>query len=111
MYDDGTHGDQRAGDHVWSYAATFAPGTQLFYVYTNSGAEGQWEGLDVPQIRSFIVTAVDNATSIYRPIESFGQIYMQADSWHSNASGYTLIARAILDIVKQDERLQEAARR
>src|SRR3989442_549915 len=57
MYDDGTHGDQRAEDHVWSYSATFPPGTQLFYVYTNSGEEGKWEGLDVPGVRSFKVDA------------------------------------------------------
>jgi hypothetical protein len=40
MYDDGTHGDQKAGDNVWSYSATFPPGTNLFYVYTNSGEGG-----------------------------------------------------------------------
>jgi hypothetical protein len=45
MYDDGTHGDQTAGDHVWSYSATFAPGTKLSYVYSNSGEEDKWEGL------------------------------------------------------------------
>src|SRR6266705_889030 len=55
MHDDGKEGDERAGDGVWSLAATFAPGTRLAYVYTNSGARGRWEGLDVPHIRSVIV--------------------------------------------------------
>ena len=107
MYDDGTHGDQRAGDTVWTYSATFSPGTTLFYVYTNSGEERKWEGLDVPCIRDFKVEAKDNEEKIYRPIESFGRIYMQADSWHTDASGYELIAKALLEVLKQNEKLKE----
>ena len=74
MYD-GTHGDQRAGDDIWSYSATFAPGTRLSYIYTNSGEEGKWEGLDVPHIhiRSFTVEAKIGEEKPYRPIESFGK--------------------------------------
>ena len=55
MYDDGTHGDQRAGDGVWSYTASLAPGQRLAYVYTIGGREGQWEGLDVPALRTVAV--------------------------------------------------------
>ncbi len=102
MYDDGTHGDQRAGDHVWSLAASFAPGTRLAYVYTNSGARGVWEGLDVPHIRQLTVAAPDSAGRVYRSIETFGAIAMQADSWHPNAAGYDLIARAVLDTLRAD---------
>lgn len=101
MYDDGTYGDERAGDNVWSYSATFSAGTRLFYVYTNSGEEGKWDGLDVPEIRSLTVDA--KLSKVYRPIESFGKIYMQADSWHTNAAGYELIARAVREKLKQDE--------
>jgi len=104
MYDDGTHGDQQAGDHVWSYAATFSPGTSVFYVYTNSGREGAWEGLDVPHVRGFKVDAADAGKTIYRPIETFGEIYLQADSWHTNAMGYELIAQAVLQNLKRDEK-------
>ena len=107
MYDDGTHGDQRAGDAVWTYSATFPPGTQLFYVYTNSGEEGKWQGLDVPSIREFTVEAKRNEGEIYRPIESFGRIYMQADSWHPDASGYELIAKALLEVLKGTDKVQE----
>ena len=52
MYDDGTHGDEKAGDHVWSLAVTFSPGQKVFYVYTNSGEQGKWQNLDVPKVRS-----------------------------------------------------------
>jgi lysophospholipase L1-like esterase len=103
MYDDGTHGDERAGDGVWSLAATFAPGTKLYYVYTNSGLEGRWQGLDVPAIRSF---TVGTTPKLYRPIESFGQLYMHADNWHTNAAGYQLIARALFEVLKQAPRFE-----
>ena len=102
MFDDGTHGDQRAGDNVWSYSATFSPGQKIFYVYTNSGAEGRWENLDVPKIRTFTVPG--GSGPVYRPIETFGKLYLQADGFHTNSAGYDLIARAVRDrLVKQDK--------
>jgi hypothetical protein len=103
MYDDGTHGDQRARDDVWSYAATFAPGTRLFYVYTNSGQEGRWEGVDIPDIRRFTVKTAAAGERVYKPIESFGKVYMQADGWHTNAAGYELIAKSLLENLKKQE--------
>jgi hypothetical protein len=106
MYDDGTHADQKAGDNVWSYSATFPPGTNLFYVYTNSGEEGKWEGLDVPHVRSFTVEAKNGEEKLYRPIESFGKIHMQADPWHTNAAGYELIAQALVDVLKKDAKVR-----
>jgi lysophospholipase L1-like esterase len=106
MYDDGTHGDQKAGDGVWSYAVAFAPGTKVFYVYTNSGAEGEWEGLDVPYIREFKVEAKPGQKTVYRPIESFGKVYMQADAWHTNALGYELIAKALIEELKKIDKFR-----
>ena len=99
MYDDGTHGDQRAGDGVWSYTASLAPGQRLAYVYTNSGREGRWEGLDIPALRTVVVDAPEGRRH-YRPIESFGKLYLQADAWHTDATGYELIARAVFDALK-----------
>ena len=99
MHDDGTGGDERARDGVWSLIAKFAPGTRLSYVYTNSGARGQWEGLDVPHIRSVIVPASVDGRPVYLPIETFGRVYMQADDWHTDASGYDLIAHAVADAI------------
>jgi hypothetical protein len=93
MYDDGTHGDHTARDYVWSYSARLSAGTKLFYVYTSSGEEGKWEGLDVPHIGSFRVEARNRQVRLYRPIESFGKIYMQADPWHTNAAGYKGFSR------------------
>src|SRR5262249_18386391 len=111
MYDDGTHGDQRAGDAVWTYAATFPPGTKLFYVYTNSGEEGKWQGLDVPYIREFTVEAKRDEGEIYRPIESFGSIKRRADSWHPDAWEYELIAKALLEVLKGTDKVKNYPRR
>jgi lysophospholipase L1-like esterase len=111
MYDDGTHGDQRAGDGVWTYAARFRPGTTVYHVYTNSGAEGQWEGLDVPHIREFTVDARPTGQRLYPPIESFGKIYLQADSWHPDGIGYRLIAEAMLQVLQRNETFRQRAMR
>jgi lysophospholipase L1-like esterase len=109
MYDDGTHGDQRAGDRVWSYAATFPSGTDLFYVYTNSGREGKWEGLDLPAVRGFKVAGMKERTA-YRAIESFGKLAMQADNWHTNAAGYELIANELLRTLKREPKANDYLR-
>ena len=99
MHDDGTGGDERAGDGVWSLAATFAAGARVSYVYTNSGAAGRWEGLDVPHIRTLVVPASRDDAPVYLPIETFGRVYMQADDWHTDARGYELIARSVADAI------------
>ncbi len=106
MYDDGAHGDQRAGDKVWSYQASIPPGKEIFYVYTNSGRKGEWEGLDIPEIRSFTPEASRAGRSVYRPIETFGESYMHADGWHTNAAGYELIAKAVVGFLKQDPKFR-----
>lgn len=103
MRDDGSNGDERAGDGVWSYAARFPVGTRLFYMYTNSGTPGQWEGLDVPAIRRLAVVAARDGR-LYPPIETFGKIYMQADNWHTDAAGYDLIARSVFRAVSTQRR-------
>jgi hypothetical protein len=48
---------------------------------------------------------------VYRPIESLGRIYMQADSWHPDASGYELIAKGPLEVLKGSEKVKEQLRR
>jgi lysophospholipase L1-like esterase len=100
MYDDGTHGDERAGDRVWSLALEFESGIRVFYVYTNSGGEGRWEGVDVPEVRRFTVPEV-GAGSVYRSLDRFGSIDLQADGWHTNAAGYRIIAQAVFDALTQ----------
>ncbi len=104
LHDDGRDGDERAGDGVWSLAVDLEPGAHLTYVYTNSGARGRWEGLDVPHLRDLVVPASVDGTPVYLPIETFGQVYMQADDWHTDAVGYDLIAAAVADAIVAIER-------
>ena len=99
MHDDGQGGDERAGDGVWSYSARLPAGTTVSYVYTNSGARGRWEGLDVPHIRSVAVPSSSGAP-VYLPIETFGRVYMQGDDWHTNAVGYDLIGHGVARAVE-----------
>jgi hypothetical protein len=100
MHDDGARGDEHAGDHVWTFKATLPSGTRVRYVYTNSGAPGQWEGLDLPHVREVQVTPQPDGGPMYLPVETFGRLYMQADNWHTDAAGYELIAQAVVEALK-----------
>ena len=96
MHDDGMGGDEHGGDRVWSYRAMLPAGARFRYVYMNSGAPGQWEGLDLPHVREVLVAAQPGGGPMYLPVETFGRIYMQADNWHTDARGYDLIAQNIV---------------
>jgi lysophospholipase L1-like esterase len=100
MHDDGTGGDEHAGDHVWTFKGTLPSGTRVRYVYTNSGAPGEWEGLDLPHVREVQVTAQPDGGAMYLPVETFGRLYMQADNWHTDAVGYDLIAHAVAQTLR-----------
>jgi lysophospholipase L1-like esterase len=110
MHDDGTNGDQRAGDGVWSNAARLRQGTRLTYVYTNSGIQGRWEGLDVPVLREVKVEGPGGRT-LYRPVDSFGKLTLQADTWHTDADGYRMIAAAVLQALKADDEFRRRLER
>lgn len=57
MYDDGTHGDKKAGDGLWSLETEIAAGEQVQYKYTNSGLKGEWVPSEefAQRNRSFVV--------------------------------------------------------
>lgn len=42
MYDDGTHGDEAAGDGLWTLEVEIPVGMEVQYKYTNSGEPGVW---------------------------------------------------------------------
>jgi alpha-amylase/alpha-mannosidase (GH57 family) len=72
MYDDGTHGDQTAGDGIWSLTVEAKSGADLLYKYSNSGAEGTWEGEEFPvRNRRFAVPA--DAPSHVARSDTFGR--------------------------------------
>jgi len=43
LYDDGTHGDKKGGDGIWTVEALLPDGYEVEYKYSNSGAEGNWQ--------------------------------------------------------------------
>ena len=42
LFDDGTHGDLKANDKVWSLLVLLPVGSEIQYKYTNSGEPGMW---------------------------------------------------------------------
>jgi len=42
MFDDGTHGDEKADDGIWSLEIEFLENITVQYKFTNSGKEGEW---------------------------------------------------------------------
>ena len=102
MFDDSTHGDQREGDQVWSYSTELPIGTRVFYLYTNSGEEGKWEGLDIPDVRYVEVITPKNGEVLYTPIDSFGEMHLKSDPWHTTTEGYNIIANALIEKLKKD---------
>ena len=43
MYDDGTHGDSKAKDGLWTLELQLPMGAEVQYKYTNSGTPGVWQ--------------------------------------------------------------------
>jgi hypothetical protein len=80
---------------VWSLAVGLPSGQPAFYVYTNSGERGRWEGLDLPHIRRVDVPEGGAGAPVYLPVETFGRVYMQGDDWHTDKAGYDLIGHSV----------------
>jgi hypothetical protein len=53
----------------------------------------------VPSIRHVTVPASPGGQPVLLPIETFGRLYLQADNWHTDATGYDLIAHAVADAI------------
>jgi alpha-amylase/alpha-mannosidase (GH57 family) len=74
LHDDGTNGDQSAGDGIWSLEIQVPPGTKIEYKYTNSGPAGDWEpGQEFPQLNRSHTVEKDAANRIILS-DRFGKI-------------------------------------
>src|SRR5204862_460775 len=105
MHDDGKDGDERAGDGVWSLTASFAPGSRVVYMYTNSGARGRWEGLDVPHIRHVIMPASPDGGTVIdaeRP-EQFARALLRI-----RRRNVMDVQRGEADVLNRGQMLEEA---
>jgi hypothetical protein len=73
MFDDGTHGDAKAGDGKWSITVEFPEGAYIDYKYTNSGTEGQWlPGEEFPVANRAITVSSKNDRMTVE--DKFGEI-------------------------------------
>jgi alpha-amylase/alpha-mannosidase (GH57 family) len=74
LYDDGTHGDETAGDNIWTIEIALPVGSEIEYKYTNSGAEGDWNpGEEFSGVnRKIRVERIETAKMIL--IDRFGKI-------------------------------------
>ncbi|MEX1138984.1 MAG: carbohydrate-binding module family 20 domain-containing protein [Bacteroidota bacterium] len=56
MYDDGSNGDAKSGDNIWTFTLQVPPDTVLEYKFTNSGAVGAWDpGEEFPSAKRTIL--------------------------------------------------------
>ena len=78
MHDDGTHGDEVAGDGVWSVRVILQADDTVLYTFTNSGAAGIWNGLDIPLVRQVVPGRFLNGIL---PLDEFGTADMHGDPW------------------------------
>lgn len=114
MYDDGSHGDERAGDKVWSLQLTLPAPKQAQFTFTDTGIQGQWgekeTGFEHTSFnRQFMYhyTPVGSERDIHwcspvykvnRP--SFSYLLIHPDSPLPNAEGHTTIAHRLAKLVR-----------
>jgi alpha-amylase/alpha-mannosidase (GH57 family) len=74
LYDDGTHGDQKENDGIWTLALKFPAGTDLEYKYTNSGGEGNWNPGEEFAYLNRKVRVERTASGIMVLLDTYGKI-------------------------------------
>ena len=95
LYDDGTHGDEAAGDGIFSgFVQTPSSIATLRYRFFLD---------DVPEFRDPPSTQTTNGDRVLQfnrdgdaPIESFGVRYRMSDELHPDAKGYAHIAAGVM---------------
>jgi len=96
LRDDGTAGDEIAGDGVWSGRIVIAA-DQWEYRYSRDGTA---ELLPLPPLPS---TQQNRKRSMWGetilPVEVFGDLYLKAERMHPNAEGQQMIADGVLEIL------------
>jgi len=114
MYDDGTHGDERAGDRVWSLQIPLQNPQAVHFTFTTGGVQGQWgekeTGLEYSAKNrrfEFEFTPPDSEPVILwrSPIYEinrapFGHLLQSPTSPLPNADGHTAIARRLEIMVR-----------
>jgi hypothetical protein len=105
LYDDGTHGDEHAGDGVWSLATNFSPGQKVVYSYFAGEDSGKLvrEFRDSFLLNGFPMMGSQERGLILRVggtyIDVYGDFYLHSDPAHPDAEGHRLIAAQLRDAI------------
>ncbi len=113
MYDDGSHGDERAQDRIWSLRLHFGQPQTLYFTFTTGGVEGDWgteSGAYDNAAKNFAfqyqVTPPDFTDSVEwkSPVYILGRIpfahlLLDESSPFPNALGHKAIARRLAHIL------------
>ncbi len=116
LYDDGTHGDERRGDRVWSLEITLDQAAPMIYSFTNSGEPGQWPetavGFENKAKNSLLFHRVDptpfpKGTHWTSLLYTYGKVPFEHlvipnSDLLPNEMGQTLIAKRLAAIILND---------
>jgi lysophospholipase L1-like esterase len=100
LFDDGSHGDQNAGDLVYAGSFQFTDPVENNYTFTNGDRVGAWVGLENYHPRVFALRDQDRGRTVYLPVAQFGRPGLRSDASHPDAAGYGLIAEGLLDLLE-----------
>lgn len=104
MWDDGSHGDQVAGDGIWSLSIPPHSGQRVLYAYWRTDAAGE--------TREFVPGSELGGRwrmelvphSGIMDIDDYGHYFLHTDNAHPDEAGHLLIAEALLPLVLEVER-------
>src|SRR4029077_3835953 len=99
MFDDGTHGDERPHDGV--YSTTLELPARLRATEYKSTRDGEMEFMPLPPMPSqHGVRLLTGSEDRIAPVEEFGEPYLMAEQMHPDRDGHALIADALADEIE-----------
>jgi hypothetical protein len=99
VYDDGTHGDERSGDGVYSTTVDVPAGIQyLHYLFYR---DGEPELRPLPPMSSTVGDRLVLAVGDVRgPVDVFGRLELMAERAHPNRDGQRIVAELVAEQVE-----------
>ena len=115
MYDDGTHGDERPGDRVWSLRVNLQKPQPVQFAFTSNGIKGQWgdkeTGFDNNAKNNqffFRFTPPPNESFIHwtSPVYEmnripFDHLLVDSTSHYLNKKGHLTLARRLASLIQE----------
>lgn len=99
LYDDGTHGDERAGDGVFSARFPFPRSIGTFRFKFFQGDLPEFDSLP-PMPSQFGDRAVRPSGDFVTPVFRFGDLAVLAERTHPNARGHSIVAAKAADLIE-----------